>query len=101
MTLLIREVIGLVAGAVVWLGAVAALSLAVALAGRRESSLVPAFAGALAAAGLVHRFDAPLAATATIADRPLAIPWIVGGAIIGIVVAELTRRRRRRSPAAG
>lgn len=92
MTVLLGEVWRLLAGSAVWLAAVAAAALGVALIGRRESSALPALAGALVAAGLATRFDLA-GGGGRVAGRPFPIAWIVAGAVAGVVVNEVVRRR--------
>lgn len=94
MTVLLAEVWRLLAGTVAWAGAVALITLAIAFVGRRESSALPALGGALVAVGLAQRLGAPFADTWSVAGRPLGAAWVVAGAIVGIGVNEVVRRRR-------
>ncbi len=55
-----------------------------------------AFAGALLAASLAHRFGLPSSFHFELWYRPLPPLWTMGGAVAGALIALVTWRQRRR-----
>jgi hypothetical protein len=108
MTLLLRVTGETIGGAAAWLGLVALISSATALAVHaafgagetRRRLLMVAFVGAATAVALAHRVNAPEPLRAVVWSRDLLIGWSIAGAAVGAValLARAWSPSRRRGP---
>jgi hypothetical protein len=107
VSVILDIVVDLVARTAVWLGALAALSAAVASlpwmvwgrgAVRWRSTVLAGMLGALALASLAHRFGLPDPGAIKIWGRPLYLAWSALGALGGAAVTLLVVRRSRSRP---
>ena len=95
MTLLLREVVGLLVGTLVWLAVVVALCAVPGMLAARfrptpsGTTLRAALLGGLLAAGLSARLGVPDPALFTAAARPVPALWTLAGASVGVLLAAL------------
>lgn len=98
MTLLLREVVGLLTAALLWLAVVAALcavpGIVVSRTHRSRSGAVlrVALVSGLLAAGLSARLGLPDPAGFAVAGRPVPALWTIAGATAGALLAGLGGR---------
>jgi len=104
VTLLLREVVWFLLGAIAWvafellIAAAASTPAARLLQIDRLRGLGAAFLGAVTCAALAVRFGAALAWAPVIGGRPLPIVWSTAGAIAATALMAATRRGSATNP---
>ncbi len=96
MTLLLREVVSLLAGAIAWLAVIVALCAVPAFAASRllrtRPYLAAAVVGGLLVAGVSARLGVADPLGLTLNGGELPVLWTLAGAISGVLIVSIPRR---------